>query len=63
MDFVRKDAKFFAELLNNKGSIMICGSLAMQNDVEAVLNEVSMHYIGKPLAEFKEKGLILTDCY
>jgi sulfite reductase (NADPH) flavoprotein alpha-component len=63
MDFVRKDAKFFAELLNNKGSIMICGSLAMQNDVEAVLNEVSMHYLGKPIAEFKEKGLILTDCY
>lgn len=63
MDLVRKDAKFFADLLNQEGFIMICGSLAMQNDVEAVLDEISKHYLGKPLAEFKEKGQVKTDCY
>lgn len=63
MDLIRKDAKFFGELLINKGSIMICGSLAMQQDVEAVLNEVTTHYVGKPLQEFKDLGQIQTDCY
>lgn len=58
MDLIRKDATFFSELLKNKGIIMICGSLAMQKDVEEVLAEICL---AKGLKNYK--GQILTDCY
>lgn len=58
MDLIKKDANFFAEHLANKGVIMICGSLAMQRDVEAVLAEVCQ---SKDLSHCGEQ--ILTDCY
>ncbi|HMR20139.1 MAG TPA: FAD-binding oxidoreductase, partial [Sphingobacterium sp.] len=58
MDLIRKDAAFFAGLLENKGVIMICGSLAMQRDVEKVLFEICLT---KDLSKYK--GQILTDCY
>lgn len=58
MDLIKKDANFFAEHLANKGVIMICGSLAMQRDVEAILAEVCK---SKDLSHCREQ--ILTDCY
>ena len=58
MDLIKKDANFFAEHLTNKGVIMICGSLAMQRDVEAILAEVCK---SKDLSHCREQ--ILTDCY
>lgn len=58
MDLIRKDAKFFSELLENKGVIMICGSLAMQKDVEEILCEICST---KDLSKYK--GQIVTDCY
>lgn len=58
MDLIRKDAVFFSELLENKGVIMICGSLAMQKDVEQLLCEILQ---AKDLSNYKAQ--ILTDCY
>lgn len=58
MDLIRKDAAFFLELLENKGVIMICGSLAMQQNVEDVLSEICPE---KGLSAYR--GQILTDCY
>ncbi len=58
MDLIREDAPFFSELLDKKGVIMICGSLAMQRDVEAVLAEICLT---RDLSKYK--GQILTDCY
>lgn len=58
MDLIRKDAAFFSALLKNKGVIMICGSLAMQKDVEEMLAEICSTM---DVSSYKEQ--ILTDCY
>ncbi len=63
MDLICSDAGFFAELLKNKGVIMICGSLAMQKDVEMILNTLCLEKNGNELSHYKNRGQILTDCY
>lgn len=63
MDLIRRDAKYFADLLHNEGKIMICGSLQMQKDVEKVLDQISQSYNNESLSTYKSKKQILTDCY
>lgn len=63
MDLIQIDADFFANLLKEDGIIMICGALAMQFDVEKVLNTICIAKNNTTLAEYKAKGQILTDCY
>ncbi|GGA84369.1 NADPH flavoprotein [Flavobacterium palustre] len=63
MDLIQMDADFFANLLKENGIIMICGALAMQFDVEKVLNTICLAKNNTTLAEYKSKGQILTDCY
>lgn len=63
MDLIQMDANFFADLLKNDGVIMICGALAMQFDVEKVLDTICMKKNNTSLSDYKAKGQILTDCY
>ncbi|WP_140485156.1 PepSY domain-containing protein [Flavobacterium sp. GSA192] len=63
MDLIQMDADFFANLLQNDGVIMICGALAMQFDVEKVLDTICISKNNTNLLEYKTKGQILTDCY
>ncbi|MEO8255260.1 MAG: PepSY domain-containing protein [Flavobacterium sp.] len=63
MDLIQMDADFFAQLLKNNGVIMICGALAMQFDVEKVLDAICIAKNNTKLSEYKTKGQILTDCY
>lgn len=63
MDLIRRDARFFSEHLANKGVIMICGSLAMQKDVEAALDTLCRQKNDCELSYYKERGRLLTDCY
>ncbi|HEY1194029.1 PepSY domain-containing protein [Flavobacterium sp.] len=63
MDLIKNDASFFINLLKNGGVIMICGSLAMQKDVEAILNELCLTNEAQSLLEYKNNGQLLTDCY
>ena len=42
---------------------MICGALAMQKDVEQVLEVICQEKLGKSFDYFKTKGQLLTDCY
>ena len=63
MDLIKRDAPFFIDLLLNDGTVMICGSLAMQKDVESILNELCLASTTKGIAAYKAKGQILTDCY
>jgi sulfite reductase (NADPH) flavoprotein alpha-component len=63
MDLIRKDADFFADLLKSGGKIMICGSLAMQQDVEKVLETICMDKNKTDLAYYKGHKQILSDCY
>ncbi|WP_026997921.1 PepSY domain-containing protein [Flectobacillus major] len=62
-DLVKRDAQQFAEVLQNKGVIMICGSLAMQKDVVEVLDIICQEKIGKSVSYFQSHGQILMDCY
>ena len=61
MDLIRRDEVFFADVLKNGGTIMICGALKMQRDVEIALNEITNTNLGKPLSDYQNQ--ILADCY
>lgn len=63
MDLIKRDADFFMDLLTQGGVIMICGSLAMQKDVEAVLDELCLSRTSMKIAAYKANGQVLTDCY
>lgn len=63
MDLIKRDAAFFADMLTNGGVIMICGSLAMQKDVETVLDAICKSGTQHDIAYYKSKGQILSDCY
>jgi sulfite reductase (NADPH) flavoprotein alpha-component len=49
--------------LQKGGVIMICGSLAMQQDVEAILDQLCLERNVKNLSEYKKNGQLLSDCY
>jgi sulfite reductase (NADPH) flavoprotein alpha-component len=63
MDLIKRDADFFIDLLTQGGVVMICGSLAMQKDVESALDALCLDKTGKGIADYKTNGQILTDCY
>ncbi len=63
MDLIKRDEAFFVQFLQSGGVVMLCGSLAMQKDVEAVLNSICMSQIGKDIAWYKMNGQVLADCY
>lgn len=63
MDLIKRDAAFFMDLLTQGGVVMICGSLAMQKDVDAVLDALCLDKTGKAIADYKANGQVLTDCY
>ncbi|WP_299108850.1 PepSY domain-containing protein [uncultured Winogradskyella sp.] len=60
-DLLKRDALFVSETIKNKGVIMICGSLAMQKDVLAILNVITIQNLSEPLEVFKNQ--IKIDCY
>jgi sulfite reductase (NADPH) flavoprotein alpha-component len=63
MDLIKRDTDFFIDLLQNNGVIMICGSLAMQKDVEAILDKLCTERKIKSILDYKDNGQLLTDCY
>jgi sulfite reductase (NADPH) flavoprotein alpha-component len=63
MDLIKRDANFFMNVLKKDGVIMICGSLAMQKDVENILSELCTTKGLKTLSEYKANKQFLTDCY
>ncbi|MFV5691225.1 PepSY domain-containing protein [Flavobacterium sp. LT1R49] len=63
MDLIKRDADFFMDLLTQGGVIMICGSLAMQQDVEFALDALCLARATMRIAEYKANGQVLTDCY
>jgi sulfite reductase (NADPH) flavoprotein alpha-component len=63
MDLIKRDAAFFTDLLIQGGVVMICGSLAMQKDVETVLDTLCLSRTTMGISDYKAKGQVLTDCY
>ena len=52
-----------AQTLTNGGTIMLCGSLAMQNGVLNTLEEITKTQLKQPLSDFENNGQLLMDCY
>jgi sulfite reductase (NADPH) flavoprotein alpha-component len=51
------------QVLQEKGTIMICGSISMQLEVEQKIDEIASEKIGSSLIQLKNEGSILADCY
>nr|WP_315202768.1 PepSY domain-containing protein [uncultured Flavobacterium sp.] len=62
MNLIKRDAVFFIDLLTHGGVVMICGSLAMQKDVEFALDEI-LSQTALNISDYKAKGQVVTDCY
>ncbi|HRB72722.1 MAG TPA: FAD-binding oxidoreductase, partial [Flavobacterium sp.] len=62
-DLLVRDAVFIAETLQSGGVIMICGSLAMQQNVMTLLEMVCKEQSGMELSHYQSHNQILTDCY
>ena len=63
MDLIQRESDYFCQLLQENGIIMLCGSLAMQKDVEIILNTICLEKNGHPLQYYIDNKQILTDCY
>ena len=62
-DLLARDADQIASLLKRNGVVMLCGSLAMQRDVFALLETSCQTQLGQPLSHYQAHGQVLTDCY
>lgn len=62
-DILTEDTDLIKEVLTTGGTIMICGSLAMQHAVLDVLEHISQEQLKRPLQDFENNKQILTDCY
>ena len=60
-DVLQRDGHYLAKTLENKGCIMICGSLAMYKDVMETLHKVCLEFNNKPLENYSNQ--IQSDCY
>lgn len=62
-DAIIQQQDFIAQVLQNEGVIMICGSVAMQNQVLNVLETITRSKLSMPLSEFENMEQIKMDCY
>lgn len=62
-DLLKRDAATVAGCLRDKGTIMICGSIVMQKDVTAILDEICRKHNSKPLSFYQNRGQLKMDCY
>ena len=58
---LQEHQELIANTLQNKGTILICGSLAMEKGVKNALEEIGSKLLQSDLTEFKEQ--IKSDCY
>ena len=62
-DLISEQADFIANVLQNKGVLMICGAVAMQNEVLDILDTISRSKLNVPLSDFKNREQLKMDCY
>lgn len=55
--------KEIAQKLKSGATIMICGSIAMQNAVLGILEEIATEELNTSLSEFKHNEQLKMDCY
>ncbi|MEM9361364.1 MAG: NADPH cytochrome P450 oxidoreductase family protein [Bacteroidota bacterium] len=52
-----------AQLFDEGGAVMICGSMAMQEEVLKAMDNITISKLDQPLSVFQENGQVLKDCY
>ena len=62
-DALRDQWEKVAQLLDEGGTVMICGSMAMLEEVLKVMDAITMEKLDQPLSAFQENGQLLKDCY
>ncbi|MFJ1430186.1 PepSY domain-containing protein [Capnocytophaga canimorsus] len=62
-DLISERRTLVAELLSQRGTIMICGSVAMQKEILEVLENICKNQLNKPLHHFQNRGQLRMDCY
>jgi len=62
-DLLEKDANLIAGVLENQGVIMLCGSLSMQKNVVALLENICQNSLGKSVSYYQSHCQVLMDCY
>ena len=62
-DLLHRDGLFIAQTLKDNGVIMICGSLAMQQNVTEFLETICQSENGKSLSFYQSHNQVLMDCY
>lgn len=62
-DLILRDGEQIVAQIKSGGIIYICGSLAMQQDVLAILTKLCQQYSTKPLSHYQNRNQILMDCY
>jgi len=62
-DLLRRDATCIVRRLEQGGALMICGSIAMQQAVLAILDEICQTQSPHPLHYYQQQGQLLMDCY
>ncbi|WP_299101505.1 PepSY domain-containing protein [uncultured Winogradskyella sp.] len=62
-DIIHQNKTLIARHLIVDGIIMICGSVAMQNGVLEMLNEITTNELNKPLSTFENNDQLRMDCY
>ncbi|MEE4000555.1 PepSY domain-containing protein [Tenacibaculum sp. FZY0031] len=62
-DLLLKEETTISTVLQNGGTIMICGSIKMLKGVEKVLEQITSNKLNTSLNHFKKTNQIKTDCY
>ncbi len=62
-DLLARDADFITKTLKEEGVVMLCGSLAMQNNVIELLEIICTERNGKSISFYQSRGQVLMDCY
>lgn len=62
-DVLRNQQIEVAQTLKEGGVFMLCGSMAMQQGVLDVLEEISSTQLQQSLSDFENNGQLLMDCY
>lgn len=62
-DLISEHTDLFCKVLNNKGVIMICGAVAMQNKVIEILDTITKKQLDKPISDFENNEQLMMDCY
>ena len=62
-DLLLEQKELIVKVLSNGGVIMICGAIAMQNQVLDLLEELSKSRLERPLSDFENNDQLKMDCY